>query len=61
MSERKRIARIFRMRGLTVQSSALDALLNVLAREKKKKEGGRVHDDDDETLSSSPYPPQPLQ
>lgn len=34
MSERKRIARIFKMRGLAVQSSALDALLNVLRREK---------------------------
>ena len=35
MSERKRIARIFKMRGLSIQSSALDALLNVLAREKQ--------------------------
>ncbi|KAL7535352.1 hypothetical protein ACHAXR_006435 [Thalassiosira sp. AJA248-18] len=34
MSERKRIARIFKMRGLSIQSTALDALLNVLAREK---------------------------
>lgn len=33
MSERKRAARAFRMRGLSVQSSALDALLNVLRRE----------------------------
>lgn len=33
MSERKRVARIFKMRGLSIQSSALDALLNVLSRE----------------------------
>jgi len=59
MSERKRIARIFRMRGLAVQSSALDALLNVLVREReaaKKKTttknagGDVVVDDDNETL-----------
>ena len=40
MSERKRIARIFKMRGLSIQSSALDALLNVLAREKQSGSGG---------------------
>ena len=33
MSERKRIARIFKMRGLSIQATALDALLNVLRRE----------------------------
>ena len=44
MSERKRIARIFRMRGLTVQSTALDALLNVIDRERTS------HKDDNETL-----------
>jgi len=36
MSERKRTARIFKMRGLSVQSSALDALLNVLRREREQ-------------------------
>jgi len=59
MSERKRIARIFRMRGLAVQSSALDALLNVLVREREAKKktmtktknaGGDVVVDDNETL-----------
>ena len=37
MSERKRIARIFKMRGLSIQSSALDALLNVLSREQQQQ------------------------
>ena len=32
-SDRKRIARTFKSRGLTIQSTALDALLNVLSRE----------------------------
>ena len=36
-AERKRIARIFKMRGLSVQSSALDALLNVLSREQSTR------------------------
>lgn len=40
MSERKRVARIFKMRGLSVQSSALDALLNVLSREGEQQQGG---------------------
>jgi hypothetical protein len=46
MSERKRIARIFKMRGLSIQSSALDALLNVLSREKQQQQlvgGGGGH------------------
>ncbi|KAL7549632.1 hypothetical protein ACHAWF_012897 [Thalassiosira exigua] len=33
-SERRRVARAFKSRGLSVQSSALDACLNVLARER---------------------------
>jgi hypothetical protein len=44
MSKRKRIARIFRMRGLMVQSSALDALLSVLSRE-DYGDGGRDYDE----------------
>ena len=32
-SDRKRVARTFKSRGLTIQSTALDALLNVLSRE----------------------------
>lgn len=40
MSERKRIARIFKMRGLSIQSSALDALLNVLSREQQRDGDG---------------------
>jgi len=41
MSERKRIARTFKMRGLSVQSSALDALLNVLQREREATSSSR--------------------
>ena len=45
--ERKRIARIFKMRGLSVQSSALDALLNVLSREQQHQQGARKGNNDD--------------
>ena len=37
-AERKRIARIFKMRGLQAQSSAIDALLNVLRREQQNND-----------------------
>lgn len=40
-SVRKRTTRIFKSRGLTIQSSALDALLNVLSRE------DQAHNSDD--------------
>ena len=55
MSERKRIARIFKMRGLSIQSSALDALLNVLRREKtaaasSSSSSSSRRDADNETL-----------
>mmetsp|Transcript_21083 Transcript_21083/g.44101 ORF Transcript_21083/g.44101 Transcript_21083/m.44101 type:complete len:569 (+) Transcript_21083:160-1866(+) len=42
MSERKRLTRIFKMRGLSVQVPALNALMNVLRREKDHKSGDDV-------------------
>mmetsp|Transcript_17583 Transcript_17583/g.36945 ORF Transcript_17583/g.36945 Transcript_17583/m.36945 type:complete len:569 (+) Transcript_17583:192-1898(+) len=42
MSERKRLTRIFKMRGLSVQAPALNALMNVLRREKDHKSGDDV-------------------
>ena len=41
-AERKRAARAFKMRGLTLQSSALDALLNVLRREGESSSSSRA-------------------
>ncbi|KAL9179655.1 hypothetical protein ACHAXT_008945 [Thalassiosira profunda] len=41
-AERKRAARAFKMRGLTLQSSALDALLNVLRREGDSSSSSRA-------------------
>jgi DNA polymerase epsilon subunit 2 len=43
-TDRKRTTRIFKSRGLTIQSSALDALLNVLSRE--------ANNNSDEALSA---------
>lgn len=56
MSERKRIARAFKMRGLSIQSSALDALLNVLSREQEQElvgssVGNRRRNGDDALLA----------
>ncbi|KAL7471464.1 hypothetical protein ACHAXS_011823 [Conticribra weissflogii] len=42
MSERKRLTRIFKMRGLSIQAPALNALMNVLRRENDHPSGDDI-------------------